>query len=233
MVDQTPQADRMVEIVAGSASLLKEAGFRKRRHSFNRVAGDGLVHLVFFWMAPKEPPAWTEIRGLRERLYGTFRIEFGVHVPSMNRLHTPRSSWINDYNCHLRRTMGELMDPNSSGLWWPLDDPDATVNAAAVVRDLGLPWLDRHSTARSITAAFEQDPASVRPAGELDIADLYRARGDEAQARRIIERHVATPHRRRYIGTVTRYLELRGYPDLIPRIAVEDPPPADSSGDSR
>lgn len=51
----------MARIVEDHAPALKKAGFRKRRHSFNRDARDGLVHVVHFWMAPKEPPAWTEI----------------------------------------------------------------------------------------------------------------------------------------------------------------------------
>jgi hypothetical protein len=57
----------MAAIVADHAPMLKRAGSRKRRHGFNRAADDGLIHVVHFWMAPKEPPAWTEVPGLRER----------------------------------------------------------------------------------------------------------------------------------------------------------------------
>ena len=78
----------MRQIVGEHAPSLKAAGF-KRRHCFNRHADDGLVHVVYFWMAPKEPPAWTEVPGLRERLYGSFRLDFGVYVPEMNRTQTP------------------------------------------------------------------------------------------------------------------------------------------------
>jgi hypothetical protein len=59
-------------------------------------------------MAPKEPPAWTAVPGLRERIYGSFRLDFGVYVPEMQRSHTPRSAWINEYDCQLRRTVGQL-----------------------------------------------------------------------------------------------------------------------------
>jgi hypothetical protein len=38
----------MRAIVDNQAPLLKAAGFKKRRHCFNRLAGDGLVHVVYF-----------------------------------------------------------------------------------------------------------------------------------------------------------------------------------------
>ena len=95
----------MPEIVAANAPHLKSAGFRKRRHCFNRRTDDGLVHVVYFWMAPKEPPAWTAVPGLRERLYGHFRLDFGVWVPEITRGGTPKSNWVNEYNCDLRMTM--------------------------------------------------------------------------------------------------------------------------------
>lgn len=82
----------MLRIVTDHAALLKGLGFSKRRHAFNRSVHDGLVHVVQFQMAPKEPPAWTEVPGLRERLYGTFRLNFGVHVPEMTRTQQPRSA---------------------------------------------------------------------------------------------------------------------------------------------
>jgi hypothetical protein len=108
----------MAAVVADNAPLLKEHGLRKRRHSFNRPVKDRIVHQVNFWMAPNESPAWTEVPGLRERSYGTFRVDFGVYVPEMNRMHTPSGPWINDYDCNLRRTMGQLMLNTDAGVWW-------------------------------------------------------------------------------------------------------------------
>jgi len=90
----TVEAQRMAIIVRDNAPLLKAARFKKRRHSFNRPGTDGIVHVVNFWMAPKEPPAWTEIPGLRDRQYGSFRLDFGVYVPEMNRSGIPRSDWM-------------------------------------------------------------------------------------------------------------------------------------------
>jgi hypothetical protein len=83
-------ADAMNAIVDGVAPFLKTAEFRKRRSTFNRGRPDGVVHVVNFWMAPFEPPAWTEVPGLRERLYGSFRIDVGVFVAEMNRMGSPK-----------------------------------------------------------------------------------------------------------------------------------------------
>jgi hypothetical protein len=215
----------MAQIVAANASLLKEAGFRKRRHSFNRATADGLVHVVYFWMAPKEPPAWTEVPGLRTRLYGNFRLDFGVHVPEMRRGGTPKSDWINEYNCHLRRTIGQLMASDSrSDLWWSLHDERATQYARAAIHDHGLPWLDQFPSKEAVLARFEAvGPFSLgmSPAGGLDIAEMLSGLGRPADARRIlegyVERAVLPPHAR-YLAT---YLREIGHGDLVPRIHVK------------
>ena len=152
----TPEAARMSAIVAEHGPLLKGLGFRKRRHSFNRLRQDGIVHVVYFWMAPKEPPAWTEVPGLRERRYGSFRLDFGVYVPEMTRSHTPRSDWVNEYDCHLRRTIGHLLPGEPSNVWWLLDDPGASDAAGRALTEFGLPWLDNFASRASVLDAFER-----------------------------------------------------------------------------
>jgi hypothetical protein len=62
----TPEATRMAEVVKASAGILRDGEVKKRRHSFNRQTAAGLTHVVNFWQHPKEPPAWTEVPGLRE-----------------------------------------------------------------------------------------------------------------------------------------------------------------------
>lgn len=113
----TPEAEAMAKVVARHAPLLRVNGFKKRRHCFNRPVADGLVQVVNLRMAPKEPTVWTEVPGLRERLYGLFRLDFGVYVPEMTRSGAPRTAWINEYNCHLRRTVGDLL-PDQTGSFW-------------------------------------------------------------------------------------------------------------------
>jgi uncharacterized protein DUF4304 len=197
----------MAKIVASNAGLLKDVGFRKRRHSFNRASPDGLVHVVAFWMAPKEPPAWTEVPGLRTRLYGNFRLDFGVYVPEMRRSGTPRAAWINEYNCHLRRTMGQLITGDDrSDLWWNLHDDLASEDAHAVLEHHGIPWLDMFPSRASILRRFEADgplALGMSPAGGLDIAEMLDAIGRPSDARRTLERYLERPVLRSHAG----YLE--------------------------
>jgi hypothetical protein len=227
MVSTTAEAARMQEIVADNALALKAAGFKKRRHCFNREADDGLVHVVYFWQAPKEPPAWTEVPGLRERLYGKFRLDFGVHVPEMDRFHKPRGPWINDYDCNLRRTAGQLIQGDgTSDLWWSLDDAQASTLATVCLQDHGLPWLDSYPNAAAILDAFDRHgpfPLGMSPAGGLDIADLCRARGETLRERRVLEAYAARPILASHRPTLVAYLERHGHEDLIARITTREP----------
>lgn len=213
----------MTAIVADHGPLLKQAGFRKRRHGFNRAADDGLVHMVHFWMAPKEPPAWTEVPGLRERRYGSFRVDFGVHVPEMTRNGAPRGSWINDYDCQLRETVGRLLTGEWTDFWWRLDDPEASTKAGDALRAVGLPWLDRFPNAAAILDEFDRvGPIDIgtHPAGALDVADLCRARGDTARERRVLEAYVAQPVLYSHAEYLGGYLNQHGHDDLSDRITT-------------
>ncbi|GLI29024.1 hypothetical protein ARHIZOSPH14_32660 [Agromyces rhizosphaerae] len=207
----------MAEIVAEHAPELKRLGFRKRRYGFNRTAGDGLVHVVKFWMAPKEPPAWTEVPGLRERLYGHFCVEFGIYVPQMNRSGGPRGSWINEYNCQLRRG---IADPETRP-WWSLDDPRSSAAAGSALWTIGLPWFDALPDATAVLDAFgspDGPPLGMSPAAALDIADLCRARGETERERRLLEAYVVEPVSRPHAPYLAAYLTERGHADLVPSI---------------
>jgi hypothetical protein len=224
--DVTPESELMAGIVADHAALLKLSGFRKRRHSFNRLASDGIVHVVLFWMAPKEPPAWTEVPGLRERLFGSFRLEFGVYAPAMSRMGSPRSSWINEYDCQLRRTMGQLLSPEAPGdIWWSLRSPSAATDAHRVLAEHGLPWLDRFRDNEAICAAFEREgpfPLGMGPAGSLDIADQYRSIGQHSEEKRVLEDYVARPVQAGHVAYLRDYLAQHGHADLSTRITTRD-----------
>ena len=212
----------MAAIVADQASSLKDLGFRKRRHCFNRQVADGIVHVVYFWMAPKEPPAWTEVPGLRERRYGQFRLDFGVYVPEMKRTKEPRSAWINDYDCHLRRTIGELRGATSD-LWWEIDDPGASVVARDALVAHGIPWLDSFPDRASVIDGFRRLGAlalGMGPAGALDVADLLRAIGRPGDERRVLEEYVERDVPRSHATYLTDYLRARGHDDLCSRISV-------------
>jgi hypothetical protein len=224
MAQTTAEGQRMREIVDSNAHLLKAAGFRKRRHCFNRTVADGLVHVVNFWQAPKEPPAWTEVPGLRERLYGTFRLDFGVHIPEMDRFHKPRGPWINDYDCNLRRSIGQLIEGDDApDRWWPLREAQVADRAEDALRRYGLPWLDSFPDASVVLDAFDQIgplPMGMSPAGGLDIADLCRSRGESQRERLVLESYVAKPVLASHRETLVNYLIKHNLDDLVARITT-------------
>lgn len=208
----------MAEIVKAVSPRLKANRFKKRRYGFNRRTDDGLVHVVHFWMAPFELPAWTEVPGLRERRYGNFRIDLGVWCPEMARLGQPKTEWVNEYNCQLRATIGQMLEPPVSDFWWPLDEAGVAETAWVTLSDYGLPWLDRFWSKDAILEAFETHGArdlGMPPAGPLDIADLYDGLGDVAAARRTLEAYVASGVRSGHADYLAQYLDSRGHGDLV------------------
>ena len=96
MISAVTFSEPMAAVVGHVAPVMKANGFRKRRHSFNRGARDGIVHHLSFQMGAFDPPGTVEIPGLRPNLYGKFTVNLGVFVPAMSRMGAPRSDWIND-----------------------------------------------------------------------------------------------------------------------------------------
>lgn len=216
----------MAEIVKANASLLRGAGFKKRRHCFNRKTESGLVHVAYFWQHPKEPPAWTEVPGLRERRYGTFRLDFGVYIPEVTRSGTPRSDWINEYNCHLRRTIGRLAGGADAGdWWWPLSDPNAETVARSALTEHGLPWLDQFPDYEAVVRAFRSvGPLGIgmSPAGPLDVAQMLDALGRHEETRAVLEGYVDEPVNQSHAYYLAEYLPKIGHADLVSRVKSRD-----------
>lgn len=213
----------MAAIVAENAPLLKAEGFNKRRHSFNRHLESGLVHVVNFWQHPKEPPAWSEVPGLRERRHGTFRLDFGVYVPEIRRTGAPQSKWINEYNCHLRRTIGQLQGC-ADDLWWSLADGASADLARRGLEHDGLPWLSRFTNHDEVLNAFRAGgPFSIgmTPAGGLDLADMLYALGRGREARDILTDYVSRPVLVNHADYLAGFLRDAGEPDLIDRIVIK------------
>jgi hypothetical protein len=154
----------MSKVVAQAAPLLKAAGFRKRRHNFNRTTEPGLVQVVNFWMGPFDPPgpgsekhqAARKALGLRGDYYGTFTIRLGVYVPEMVLAESDRpGAWVNEYDCQLRKAIGELL-PDGKDVWWSLDRSDVAADVVLdALQEACLPWLDRLASRDAILAAYE------------------------------------------------------------------------------
>jgi hypothetical protein len=206
----TVMAEAMAQIVKALAPVLKHAGFRKRRHSFNRAATDGIVHVVSFQMGPYDPPGTVEIPGLRPNLYGLFAVNLGVFVPEMSDEPKRRRNWVNEYDCDLRKRLGELVPPGRRDLWWSLEQADAAiVDAGAALVEHGLPWLDGLSSRRSVIDRFYLlgwEDLGMAPRAHIDIARLHLAAGDEVAADRELRLHwndsLSPGHREYFVGVL-------------------------------
>jgi hypothetical protein len=206
-------AEAMAQIVRTLAPLFKKAGFRKRRHSFNRLVEDGVVHVVDLQMGPYEPPGTVEIPGLRENLYGLFCVNLGVYVAEMGDEGGRGGSWINEYGCDLRKRLGELIPPGDQDVWWSLADPPAsTHDVEAALTEHGLPWLDGLSSRRNILDRYYLFGASalgMPPRARIDIARVHLALGDEEAADRELRLHwndSLEPGHREYFAGVLKQL---------------------------
>jgi hypothetical protein len=216
----------MKQVVAQAAPLLKAAGFRKRRHSFNRTTEPGLVQVVVFWMGPFDPPgpgsekhqAAREALGLRGHHYGTFTINLGVYVPEMVLPggDTP-GAWVNEYDCQIRAAIGELLPGGKDG-WWSLERSDVAGDVAVhALQEVGLPWLDRRASRDAILdvyAAVGWDGLG-QIGGAIEIAWLLKDR-DREQAEAILRSYLKDIHDYpRHREVVVKWLRAGGFGHLL------------------
>jgi hypothetical protein len=201
--------------------VLKPAGFRKRANSFNRPAGDGLVHHVSVQLGACDPSGKHAVPGLVPALHGRYRVNLGVYVPEMNRMSSPRSTWIHDYDCQLRWGLGDFM-PGGFDRWWDLRDRVSVEVVTRVLTDGALPHLDRFATAQGILDAWEDGgtrafgPTTPRAAA-LDVADLLIARDRRDNAGRLLESYVQSASLGDHGGHkeyLRQYLTERGFEPL-------------------
>lgn len=200
----TPESLAMEEVVAHVQPVLRAAGFRKRRRTFNRTVEPGLVHVVTYRMGPYDPPGLVELPGLRESLYGLFSVHLGVFVEEAWRLDVGRfgpdgppaaKEWVNDHDCQLRRPVDDPAG-GSIGLMWPLDDPGAGPAMVEVLHGDAFRWFDRFDSRASILAALEDAPTgSHEVTGEgpdrLLATRMRLGAGDRRRAQQLFDDWVA------------------------------------------
>lgn len=200
----------MQAVVASIAPAMKQAGFRKRRHAFNRSVGP-LTHVLSFQMGAFDPSGVET--PFRPDLYGRFTVNLGVFARDVLRRTRTAGDWVNEYDCQFRCRIGRLLTP-AADTWWALDDPDSATAAAAAVEGFGLPWLDRLESYDSIIAAFqagERASIGAAPAGALDVAQLLLAGGRRTEAEAVVRDFLATdlaPAQREYVTTLLAELGL-------------------------
>jgi hypothetical protein len=200
---KTTAAESMQSVVAIIAPVLNRAGFRKRRHAFNRSLKDDMTHVLDFQMARFDPPGTRELPPFRVDLYGRFTVNLGVYVPEM--LVDPGlapKGWVHEATCQLRKRLGTLL-PSGLDASWSLDDPiDAADVVGSAISSVGLPWLDEFTSRDSVVEAYRTrggDALGMAPRAPLEIGFLL-LQGDRPHAEAILRDYLATdlspPHRK-------------------------------------
>jgi len=200
----------MTEIVKASQPSLKAAGYRKSGNRFNRTTEPGIVQVISFQMGAFNPPGTVEIPGLRPNLYGKFTVNLGVFLEAVMPYDKtpPPKSFVNDYNCHIRRRIGELLD-NPQDCWWPLDPQTAVPAILALLGSRVSAWMDHFASWSTILSDLESvapDSRVIRSGPDKILATwMLLADGDRDKAQRTFAAYVATvdpasPHYR-YLST--------------------------------
>jgi hypothetical protein len=184
----------MANVVRAVAPTLKARGFKKQRHTFNRMAEPGLIHVVNFQMGQ------FPIGAYQIDLYGKFTVNLGVFVREVYEM-TQRSSapaFLREYDCEFRVRLGELLTPPAD-IWWSLQD-DSTALAAELAGHLdgrGHAWFQHYAT-RDAILLLPREPATTPGwpirAG-VALAIMLKERGDRAAAAATLRNHLAAERR--------------------------------------
>ncbi len=194
-------AERMSVVVDSLAPLLKQVGYRKRRHVFNREVEPGLIHVVSFEMGRFE--FGDDIPGLRESTYGEFQIEFGVFVDEIcaGLDGRPGITFAHGYDCAIRVVsgqttlgtrdvqLGDLTVPGVGQYSLNLKAEPAQVIAEThqLLINEALPFLERLGSRRALVDAWlrgELDAYSVWGA-DIAAAVVLQHLGEKGAAKRL------------------------------------------------
>lgn len=214
----TVPAERMAGIVAAVAPGLRNAGFRRRRHAFNRPVQPGLVHVIDFQMGSFGPPGSAEILPWRPDLYGRYTINLGVYVDEVAHALGPgrREGFVPEYACEIRARIGQLAARPPVDLWLALDRPADVLagEAAPLVFDTALAFLDGLADRTSILGAWQRGAlnAVMTPRAPLAIAVILDQLGETEAARTITRAYLArddhAPGHRAWAEEQARRLDL-------------------------
>lgn len=214
---ETAYAATMKAVVGELHPRLKERGFRKRRHTFNREPEPGLIQVVNFQMGPYDVGDPVEIPGLRENLYGKFAVNLGVFLEEIHAslAEFDRPKFVAEYHCEIRKRLGELI-ADEGEVWWNLEH-EPTVLAADVddaLQGSGFPWLDSLASRDAILQAWyrTENEIGLAPRGQLVIALIHWHRGEEEIALRLLREYVRQEHapgQAEYVNGVLERLDIR------------------------
>lgn len=177
MGESTAGTEAMRVIISAVHPYLKDAGFRKRRHGFNRAVEEDLIHVVHFQ------------RGQKPGLYDLFTINLGVFLPEAFVLMRPdwkTPAFINEFDCQIRQRIGFVIGDRDT--WWDLETEEPHDLADAMRDDImpaALDWLDERAPSRSSLLDFyERNP---QPWSLIALAVVAAERGEHDRASRFMQ----------------------------------------------
>lgn len=165
-------------VVAHIAPQLKAAGFRKRRHSFNRRMQSGLVHEFSLVLI-----------SVTSSGYGTGYFHAGCFVPAAERYrrNVDAPKWVSSGLCCIRG----FYNHDKDGAWpgnFHIRALAKDAQKAQVLVEKGLRALDTVATLDQIMHSSQTDLAGMRPETPLPIIQCCIAldRAQTAQAKDIL-----------------------------------------------
>ena len=167
----------MVAVVKTIHPRLKDVGFHKRRHTFNRSAEPGIIQVINFQMGQRS-------------LQGQFTINFGIAIEEAWSLRRRDSAgqfppFVNEYECEFRQRLSQLRGEQRD-IWWDLSrQARASAEIGDVVLGEGTTWLEARATRENILAIWRTGgPVALPSSTPLPIVAIlsHLNRSDEAAA---------------------------------------------------
>jgi uncharacterized protein DUF4304 len=191
--------------------VLRPLGFKKAGRTYNRASADGLMQVVNLQITRPDPaPPQLRAKGERTAPSDRFTVNLGIWIPEVADYHLthPRSKTIQEYDCQVRTRVGSLTT-SQADLWWPLGTrwPDSAAEVVRLLRELGLPWLDRFGTRDGVLAGW----VAQAPDARIVRAIIHARRGHHDEARTLLAEQIATtrqPAHRAYVQVVANDLGL-------------------------
>lgn len=192
--------ERLDEVQAALAGLLKPLGFRRRGRTFNRAAEHGVVHVVNlqsgeFPVGDRKPlPA--AVAHLRPDLYGRFAVNLGVFVEEIWACFAkaPPPAFIREYHCQIRSRLGSIAGDEDR--WWHLGQPApailAEVGPALLAEGIG--FVERFGTREAIVGgwvAANEGTGAMSASSRVDVAVILATRCEREEATRLLREQIA------------------------------------------
>lgn len=202
------------EIQKPLTALLKNLGFRRKGRTYNRTAGDDLVHVVNLQMG-QFPIGNYVVPGLRESYYGRFTVNLGVFLPAIMKLEKLREPpvFVHEYHCEIRGRLGSLAF-GGEDTWWDLDHgvQQTATTIVDLMDRLGLAFLDEFEGYSAVLAHLERTgtlPSNNAARSALAGALICQELGDRERASALFDQAIAMANQRGHKGFIGHVTALR------------------------